>query len=62
MDFSLAVGDRTQTNLCSRIEITGDLSERERIILLNSARHCDVHKILRGQVTVEDKLVINGAE
>lgn len=62
MDLSLAPGDRTQTRLHSRIEITGNLSERERIILLNSARHCDVHKMLRGQVTLQDGLVVNGAE
>jgi uncharacterized OsmC-like protein len=62
MELSLAPGDRTQTRLTSRIAIVGDLSERERIILLNSARHCDVHKILRGQVALQDELVINGAE
>lgn len=62
MELSLAPGDHTQTRLINRIDIVGDLSERERIILLNSARHCDVQKMLRGQVTVQDELVVNGAE
>lgn len=60
MDLSLAVGDRSRTAFDSRIEIEGDLSPRERTILLNSARHCDVHKILRGQVVMHDELFVNG--
>ncbi len=58
-DLSLVPGTGTRAGFASRIEIDGRLDERERTILLNSARHCDVHKILEGQVSFEDQLVVN---
>lgn len=61
MSLSLAVGDKSETAFNSRIDIEGDLTQRERAILLNSARHCDVHKILRGRITMSDELFVNGA-
>jgi len=62
MELFLATGNLTRTGFSSRIEIEGDLTRRERIILLNSARHCDVHKILRGQIIMQDELFVNGEQ
>ncbi len=57
-DLALTPGVGAHTHFASRIEIDGRLDERERTILLNSARHCDVHKILAGQMSFEDELVV----
>ena len=57
MDLSLATGSGTRTTFTNRIEIEGNLTERERAIPLNSARHCDVNKILRGEVSIEDQFI-----
>lgn len=62
MELFLATGNRTRTGFSSRIEIEGDLTRRERTMLLNSARHCDVHKILRGQIVMQDELFVNGEQ
>jgi len=32
------------------------LSQRERIILFNSARRCEVHKLLEGEIEIKDVL------
>ena len=56
MDIALATGSRTRAAFKSRIVIDGPLSDRERTILLNSAHHCDVHKIMRGEVTMDNEL------
>jgi hypothetical protein len=58
-DLSLVPGAGTQTTFSNRIEIDGRLDDRERTILLNSAHHCDVHKILTGQISFEDQLVVS---
>jgi len=60
MDFKPGVARTTQTTFSSRVEIEGDLTEREKTILLNSAHQCDVHKILTGDIGLTDQLVING--
>lgn len=57
-DLSLVPGAGTRAAFANRIEIDGRLDERERTILLNSARHCDVHKILEGRISFEDQLVV----
>jgi uncharacterized OsmC-like protein len=58
-DLALTPGVGTRTSFASRIEVDGRLDERERTILLNSARRCDVHKILAGQMSFDDELVVN---
>lgn len=60
MDFRPAAGHATHTAFSSRVQVEGNLTEREKRILLNSARQCDVHKILEGSVAVSDQLVVNG--
>ena len=58
-DLSLKTGVGTRTSFVNRVEIEGQLTDRERTILLNSARNCDVHKILEGQIDMEDQLVVS---
>ena len=62
MDLRLVTGDKTETMFDSRVKIKGNLTARERTILLNSAHHCDVHKILLGKVTMHDRLQVDGEE
>jgi hypothetical protein len=57
-DLTLTPGAGTRTHFTSRIELDGQLDARERTILLNSARHCDVHKILAGQMSFDDELIV----
>ena len=44
------------TIFSSRVELDKGLTARERRILFNSARLCEVHKMLRGKITFEEKL------
>ncbi|MHB9033074.1 MAG: hypothetical protein ACYC6L_08500 [Anaerolineae bacterium] len=46
-----------KTEFAVRIDIGPGLTSRERIILYNSARQCEVHKLLSGQVTFSYALV-----
>jgi hypothetical protein len=57
MDLSLETGSGTRASFDSRIDIEGPLTTRERTILLNSARHCDVHKVLQGHVAMNSEIV-----
>ena len=61
MDLELAIGGHTRTAFRSRIVIEGQLTPRERAILLNSANHCDVHKIFRGEVALDNELLARDA-
>lgn len=54
------VGRQTSTRFVSRLDLGEGLTPREQRILYNSARTCEVHKMLRGEVVFEDHLV--GAE
>ena len=45
------------TRLQSRIDIGQGLSRRERIILFNAARRCEVHKLLSGTLEFDFELV-----
>ena len=45
------------THFYSRIELDEGLTARERRILFNSARLCEVHKMLRGEITFEENLL-----
>ena len=40
-----------------RIDLGKSLSQRERIILYNSARRCEVYKLLSGEIAFEYHLV-----
>jgi uncharacterized OsmC-like protein len=45
--------DKDTTVFHIETELKGDLSQREKILLFNSARKCDVSKLLAGQVNFE---------
>ena len=44
------------TRFVSHLEIGERLTSREKRILYNSARTCEVHKMLRGEITFEEEL------
>jgi uncharacterized OsmC-like protein len=50
-------GRGATTRLVSRLDLGAELSPRERRILYNSARQCEVHKMLRGEIKFEEQLV-----
>ena len=51
------VGRQTRTHYACRLDLGDSLTPREQRILYNSARNCEVHKMLRGEITFEDHLV-----
>jgi uncharacterized OsmC-like protein len=58
-----AVTDVTEggqrTKFYTLIDLGQGLSDREIKILFNSARRCEVHKLLGGQIEFEEKLTAN---
>jgi hypothetical protein len=50
------VGRRAVTHFASTLDLGEDLTPREQRILYNSARHCEVHKMLQGEITFEEQL------
>jgi len=40
----------SKTNFDLKVELSGALSKRERILLFNSARNCEVYKLLNGEM------------
>jgi len=50
------VGLSVSTRFVSRLEMDEGLTPRERRILFNSARQCEVHKMLRGEIAFEERL------
>jgi uncharacterized OsmC-like protein len=58
-----AVTDVTEggqrTKFSSTIDLGQSLTDREIKILFNSARRCEVHKLLGGQIEFEEKLAEN---
>lgn len=51
------LADRSAATIfTSRVELDKGLTARERRILFNSARLCEVHKMLRGEITFEEEL------
>lgn len=56
-----AVTDVTEggqrTKFSSTLDLGQGLNDREIKILFNSARRCEVHKLLGGQIEFEEKLV-----
>ena len=62
--LAVAVESRTEladrsaaTHFISHVELDKALTARERRILFNSARLCEVHKMLKGEVTFEEELI-----
>jgi uncharacterized OsmC-like protein len=49
--------DTDKTIFFIETELHGELSKREKILLFNSARKCDVSKLLAGEVCFEYQLV-----
>jgi uncharacterized OsmC-like protein len=49
-------GRRTFTHFASHLDLGQDLTRRERRILYASARQCEVHKMLCGEITFEERL------
>ena len=49
-------GRETSTCFTSHLEVGQGLSQREVRILHNAARLCEVHKMLRGEITFEERL------
>ena len=45
------------THFVSHIDLGDGLTARERRILFSSARLCEVHKMLRGEITFEEHLL-----
>jgi uncharacterized OsmC-like protein len=45
-----------QTRFDVQIALDSGLEERERIILFNSARRCEVHKLLSGEISLDYQL------
>jgi hypothetical protein len=50
-------GRRTTTRFVSCLELGEGLSPREQRILYNSARQCEVHKMLRGEIAFVEHLL-----
>lgn len=48
---------KMRTRFLSQIDVGQGLSERERRILFNSARRCEVHKLLSGVIEFEEELL-----
>jgi hypothetical protein len=44
------------THFVSRLELGEGLTVREQRILANSARTCEVHKMLRGEISFEEHI------
>jgi uncharacterized OsmC-like protein len=49
-------GQPADTVIRSVITYRGELSPREWTILFNSARRCEVHKLLRGRIEFEEQM------
>jgi hypothetical protein len=50
-----------QTRFVVRVDLGNGLTRRERIILFNSARHCEVNKMLNGEIRFDYQLQSPGA-
>lgn len=48
------------TRFISRLDLGEGLTSRELRILYNSAKQCEVHKMLRGEITFEEQLTMVG--
>ena len=53
-------GQTWQTRFEVQVDLGEGLTRRERIILFNSARRCEVNKLLNGEMTFEYQLKAPG--
>jgi uncharacterized OsmC-like protein len=49
-------GPTSSSHFTSHLDLGDGLSPREQRILYNAARQCEVHKMLRGEVTFEERI------
>jgi uncharacterized OsmC-like protein len=56
MRVEQAPGRPARTRFASDLVLDGRLTQRERTILFNSARRCEVHRLLQGEVEFEERL------
>ncbi len=52
-------GRQQKTAFVTTVDLGSGLTERQRRILFNSARYCEVHKLLRGSIEFSENLVSN---
>ena len=52
-------GHQQKTVFVTAIDLGLGLTERQRRILFNSARHCEVHKLLRGSIEFRETFSSN---
>jgi uncharacterized OsmC-like protein len=58
VDTDIEEADHQQiTTFVTAVDLGSGLAERERKILFNSARHCEVHKLLRGSIQFSETLL-----
>ena len=50
-------GHQQKTTFVTAIDLGSGLTDRERRILFNSARHCEVHKLLRGALEFRETMI-----
>jgi uncharacterized OsmC-like protein len=50
------VGRQATTRFVSRLDLGEGLTSREQRILYHSARQCEVHKMLQGEIEFEEHL------
>lgn len=54
-------GHQQRTTFATVIDLGLGLTDRERKILFNSARRCEVHRLLRGSIKFRETLVTDWA-
>ena len=57
IDRISSTGNEPHTLFSVKIDIPSGLNERERIILFNAAKKCDVTKILNGKIDFSYQLI-----
>ena len=56
IDYQVHTGIKWLSTFKIRIDLDKDLTGREKTILFNSARHCEVSKMLAGECTFDYEL------
>jgi hypothetical protein len=56
IDRRTSEGATWKTAFSVQVDLGPGLARREQIILFNSARHCEVHKILGGEIEADYQL------
>jgi hypothetical protein len=61
IDRQTQEGRPWQTRFQVQVNLGAGLTRREQIILFNSARRCEVNKLLNGEIAFEYRLQTSGA-